>query len=212
MENIPTDIYFVLYLTDIYDPILDLLECGQKPADIVFVLDSSDSEGPENFQKELDFVYRFAVQFKIGPQNVQFSLVAFSSDVQNQFHFNTYHSRHQILFAIRNTSYIGTGTNTSKALNFVRTESLQPSNGARTNASKIVVVITDGRSDSPDLTKAEAQQLHHVAQVFSIGIGPKVDVTELRDIASNTRHVVQVDSFELLHTIEKQITDSACAN
>lgn len=192
--------------------ILDLSECGQKPADIVFVLDSSDSEGPENFQKELDFVYRFAVQFKIGPQNVQFSLVAFSSDVQNQFHFNTYHSRHQVFFAIRNTSYIGTGTNTSKALHFVRTESLQAVNGARSNATKIVVVITDGRSDSPDLTKTEANLLHRHAEVFSIGVGPKVDAAELRDIASNSRHVVQVNSFELLHTIEKQLTDTACTS
>lgn len=189
-----------------------VLECGQKPADIVFVLDSSDSEGPENFQKELDFVYRFAVQFRIGPQNVQFSLVAFSSDVKNQFHFNTYHSRHDVLFAIRNTSYIGTGTNTSKALNFVRTESLDASNGVRRNATKIVVVITDGRSDSPDLTKAEAHALHRVAEVFSIGVGPKVDTTELRDIASNSRHVVQVGSFELLKTIEKQLTDTACTH
>ena len=189
---------------------LCLPECGQKPADIVFVLDSSDSEGPDNFQKELDFVYRFAVQFKIGPQNVQFSLLVFSSDVKNQFHFNTYHSRHDVLNGIRSTGYIGTGTNTSKALNFVRTESLQASNGARANATKIVVVITDGRSDSPDLTKAEAHLLHRNADVFSIGVGPKVDVQELKDIASNSKHVVQVNSFELLHTIEKQITDSAC--
>ena len=175
-------------------------------------MDSSDSEGPDNFQKQLDFVYRFAVQFKIGVQNVQFSLVSFSSDVQNQFFFNTYHSRHDVLFAIQNTSYIGTGTNTSKALNFVRTESLDQQNGARPNAAKIVVVITDGRSDSPDLTKAEAHLLHRNAQVFSIGVGPKVDVTELRDIASNSRHVVQVDSFELLKTVEKQLTDTACTN
>ena len=74
------------------------------------------------------------------------------------------------------------------------------------------MVITDGRSDSPDLTKAEAQLLHHNAEVFSIGVGPKVDVQELKDIASNARHVVQVNSFELLHTIEKKITDTACAN
>ena len=187
-------------------------ECGQNPADIIFVLDSSDSEGRENFQKQLDFVHNFAVQFKIGPQNVQFSLVTFSSDVQNQFYFNTYHSRHDILFAIRNTSYIGTGIDTSKAPNFVRLESLLQKNGARANAAKIVVVITDGRSDSPDLTKVEANHLHHVAQVFSIGIGPKVDVTEFRDIASNSRHVVQVDSFELLKTVEKQLTDTACTN
>jgi len=48
--------------------------CGLKPADIVFVLDSSDSEGEENFQTQREFVYNFAAQFNIGKDNVQFRL------------------------------------------------------------------------------------------------------------------------------------------
>ena len=47
--------------------------CGRAPADIVFVLDSSASEGLTNFQKQLDFVRDFTYQFQIGPQAVQVS-------------------------------------------------------------------------------------------------------------------------------------------
>jgi hypothetical protein len=50
---------------------LNSLECGSQPADIVFVLDSSASEGSSNFQKQVDFVRDFAYQFAIGPQDVQ---------------------------------------------------------------------------------------------------------------------------------------------
>lgn len=175
----------------------------------MFVLDSSDSEGAENFRKEVEFVNSFASQFSIGVNNVQFSVVTFSSDVRNDFFFNKYHSRNAVIHAIRNIAYMGQGTNTSGALNFVRTESLKPSNGARTNSTKFVIVITDGRSDNPDETKKEAQLLHKEANVISIGIGPRVDRTELNAISSSN-HAVQVDTFALLNSIKNQLTDLAC--
>ncbi|XP_060561222.1 collagen alpha-1(XII) chain-like [Ruditapes philippinarum] len=183
--------------------------CGLKPADIVFVLDSSDSEGADNFKTEVDFVYDFAAQFSIGANNVQFSVVTFSSDIRNDFFFNKHHHRHTVLQAIRNIQYMGQGTNTSGALNFVRTQSLLPLHGARTNSSKFVIVITDGRSDNQNQTKLEANLLHKQAQVISVGIGPAVDRAELANIASN-HHVVTVNSFALLKTIKRQLTDLAC--
>ena len=190
-----------------------LTECGQQPADILFVLDSSDSEGPDNFQTMLTFVKNFALQFPIGPNNVQFSIVTFSSDVAPQFYFNTYNSRHGVIRAIQRTNYLGTGTNTSAALNFARTESFKPEHGARVNASKIVIAITDGHSIDQTSTSKEAAELQKVAEVFAIGVGPDVDQSELKAIASGsgTSHIVQVNSFDLLKTIQKQLTDSACS-
>ncbi|WAQ98088.1 CO6A6-like protein, partial [Mya arenaria] len=183
--------------------------CGLKPADIVFVLDSSDSEGADNFQREVDFVYNFAAQFSIGVNSVQFSVVSFSSDVQNVFYFNDHKSRHDVLTAIRNDiPYLGTGTNTSFALEQVRLNNLDAANGARTNSSKFVIVVTDGRSDDPDATSAQAHELQKEAEVISIGIGPRVDKGELAAIASNHR-VLQVETFQLLKSIKNQLTDLA---
>lgn len=48
-----------------------MLGCGNKPTDIIFVLDSSASEGRTNFQKQVDFVRDFVYQFQIGPSAVQ---------------------------------------------------------------------------------------------------------------------------------------------
>ncbi|KAK3611942.1 hypothetical protein CHS0354_014016 [Potamilus streckersoni] len=185
--------------------------CGPKVADILFVLDSSDSEGPENFKKILDFVYNFARQFAIGVNNVLFSLITYSSSVNVRFYFNTYTSRNNVLNAIQNTSYIGLGTNTSDALHVARTEIFQTRHGSRSNATNIVIVITDGRSRNPNATIIEAAQLKQIADIFSIGIGPGVDQHELSAIASKPSNVMQVNSFELLHTIQEKITQVACS-
>ena len=160
----------------------------------------------------LSFVRNFALQFSIGPQNVQFSVITFSSDVSPQFNFNTYTTRNEVIHAIRGTQYLGTGTNTSAALQYAREESFKPANGARANASKIAIVITDGHSIDQASTAREAALLHNIAEVFAIGIGPDVDRDELMKIASGhgTSHIVQVNNFDLLQTIQKQLTDTAC--
>ena len=88
-----------------------------------------------------------------------------------------------------------------------------PIRGARPNASKIAIVITDGHSVDQTSTSKEAAELQKIAEVFAIGVGPDVDQSELKAIASGsgTSHIVQVNSFDLLKTIQKQLTDSACS-
>lgn len=46
-------------------------DCGDKPADIVFVLDSSASEGSANFRKQIDFVSNLTVHLNIGRDEAQ---------------------------------------------------------------------------------------------------------------------------------------------
>lgn len=184
--------------------------CGQKPADIVFLLDASESELAEGFAKEIQFVYNFARKFHIGPQNVQFSSVTFSSNVRNDFFLNTYSNRHDVLNAIQKISYMQGGTNTSFGLKFVRDNSFKPQNGARTNATKIVIVITDGQSADSAATKHEAQLLHHQGVlVYAVGVGSDVDSSELKAISSNGTPILVTD-FSLLHDIQASLETAAC--
>ncbi|XP_069119207.1 cartilage matrix protein-like [Argopecten irradians] len=187
-------------------------ECGPKPADIVFVLDSSESEKQENFTKQINFVYNFAKRFEISPTNVQFSTVTFSSAIRNDFYLNTYNHRGEVLHAIQNLQYMGAGTNTSLALKFVRENSFLPAHGGRQNATHIVIVITDGQSADPTATAHEAAVLKKtVDKVFAIGIGDKLDTNELSTIASD-HHPLTVTNFDLLHTIQQSLENAACSN
>ena len=63
--------------------------CGGRATDIVFVLDSSSSEGSANFHKQLDFMTNFVKKFDIGPSDVQVGLITFSSYAHSAFYLNT---------------------------------------------------------------------------------------------------------------------------
>ncbi|XP_062602572.1 collagen alpha-3(VI) chain-like [Saccostrea cucullata] len=184
--------------------------CGQKPADIVFLLDASESEKAEGFAQELQFVYNFARKFHIGSDNVQFGAVTFSSEIRNDFYLNTYRNRHDLLNAIQKIAYMQGGTNTSFGIQFVRENSFKPQNGARANATKIVIVITDGQSADPAATKHEAQLLHRQGvQVYAVGVGSEVDNAELKAISSNGTPIL-VGDFSLLHDIQTSLETAAC--
>lgn len=187
-------------------------ECGNQPADIVFVLDSSASEGSINFQKQLDFVRDFAYQFAIGPQDVQISVIVFSSGAHEQFPLNKYHDQASLLAAISRITYNSGATYTDRALSYVRTNSFTASKGARPNATDLVIVITDGQSTHPTDTAKEANLLKNQpgVKVVAIGIGSGVDHTELETIASDSAHAIAVANFNALDTIKSELTFVAC--
>lgn len=55
--------------------------------------------------------------------------------------------------------YLGQRTNTADALNLLKNQAFQPSNGARTSASKLAIIFTDGNSntDSPQTVRVAIQ-------------------------------------------------------
>jgi hypothetical protein len=61
---------------------------------------------------------------------------------------------------------------TYDALTFARTSSFDSSKGSRSNADKVVIVMTDGQSVNMQKTSTEAQLLKSNlnAKVFSIGM------------------------------------------
>ena len=63
--------------------------CGSRPADIVFVLDSSSTVGQANFHKQLNFVNDFVKDFDVGLSAVQFGLVTYSDVAHNEFYLNS---------------------------------------------------------------------------------------------------------------------------
>lgn len=186
--------------------------CGFiQTADIVFALDSSGSEGQINFQKQLDFVQTFVRDLPVGPNNVQFSVLSFGTSVQNNFYLNQYSDKRPILDAIQNTDNVGGSTATGDALQFIREHNILPANGARSNSSLFVVVLTDGMSSDHAATLTQANLLKATgATVVAIGIGSSVDKTELNAIASDTNHVFTAQNFDSLQTIKEDVKKAAC--
>ncbi|KAL4229816.1 hypothetical protein ACF0H5_010208 [Mactra antiquata] len=186
--------------------------CPYKPTDVVFVLDGSGSEGVDNFRKQLEFVSNITEQFEIGPNQTRVALVTFGTKVHSQFYLNEITDKTDALNRINSTHYPNGETMTHAALNFVNYITLSSYHGGNRNVNKLVVVLTDGRSVEPELTKIAAGFLKNepLVTVLAVGIGTSVNREELVDIASDKHHTFQVESFDLLHTLQTELTDTAC--
>ncbi|GFO20472.1 collagen alpha-1(xii) chain [Plakobranchus ocellatus] len=126
-------------------------------ADVVLLLDSSGSIGEENFRKQLDFVSQVVGSFQLSNQarrGYQFGVLSFSQSVKEEFPLNKYYTIRELRDAIRNIPFMGQNTDTHKALEYALRTSFQSNKGGRNGAVKIVLVITDGRSNVPAETES----------------------------------------------------------
>ncbi|XP_071081370.1 collagen alpha-6(VI) chain-like [Haliotis cracherodii] len=187
------------------------LVCGPSPADILFLLDNSDSEGADNFAKEVNFVYNFANRFVIDPKHTRISALTFSTTAKNEFWFNTYKTHAGVTAAIKHIQYVGAGTNTAAGLKMARIQSFAKIHGARVNSTRIAIVITDGRSINETETLKEAASLKRTGvTIISIGIGFGQDDHELKTMASTPSYVFSVENFDALKTIQRQVIETTC--
>ncbi|CAL1545324.1 unnamed protein product [Lymnaea stagnalis] len=185
-------------------------ECDAQ-ADILLILDSSGSIGQINYNIMADFAASLTSKFMVGPTKVRFAAILFSDDVLSRFNFSTYPTNAGVFQGLLGLSYLGGGTNTADALKDARTFSFQTANGARSNAPDVAVVITDGLSNDPSDTSAEAALLKASGvTVLVVGIGSGVNDLELNTIASSPSLVFTVTDFNVLDAIRSRLVQSAC--
>lgn len=112
---------------------------------------------------------------------------------------------------ILGTPYLLGATYTNKALQLAREQMFTAAKGSRPDVPKIVIVLTDGQSTNGLETANQARLLKNSGVlVLSIGIGNGVNKQELQTIASLPQDVFQVTNFDVLDTIQKQVTNKTC--
>ncbi|CAG5131632.1 unnamed protein product, partial [Candidula unifasciata] len=118
-------------------------------ADILFVIDTSGSVSERDFGLAKQFATRLTEHFQIGDKDVRFAAISYSDRVQRVFDFKTYSNHAGLSLGLALAPFLGGGTKTYLALDFIRQQNLfSTSNGARERSSKLVVVMTDASSDS----------------------------------------------------------------
>ena len=81
----------------------------------------------------------------------------------------------------------------------------------RSGVPQIGIVITDGDSDNKKATRVEAEAAHKAGiTMFALGIGRKVDDTELGWIASQKDFMFNNLSFDELGTIASILSARIC--
>ncbi|NXA99339.1 COKA1 protein, partial [Cnemophilus loriae] len=137
-------------------------------------------------------------------------LSQYSSDPRTEWDLSAYSTREQVLEAVRNLRYKGGNTFTGLALTHVLEQNLKPDAGARLEAEKLVILLTDGKSQ--DDANLAAQTLKNLGiEIFAIGV-KNADEAELRQVASEPLEltVYNVLDFPLLSSLVGKLTRVLC--
>uniref|UniRef100_A0A3P9JLR9 VWFA domain-containing protein n=1 Tax=Oryzias latipes TaxID=8090 RepID=A0A3P9JLR9_ORYLA len=187
---------------------LSALSCGEcisTPLELIFVIDSSESVGPENFNLIKDFVNAVVDRTSVGRNSTRIGVVLYSHINLVVLSLMQEATKDQVKSAVRSMSYLGEGTYTGSAIQ----EANQMFKAARAGVRKVAIVITDGQTDTRDsvsLESAVAEAQRDNIERFVIGVVNESDPQseefkkELNFIASDpdSEHVFLISDFKTL--------------
>uniref|UniRef100_A0A8C3FG69 VWFA domain-containing protein n=1 Tax=Chrysemys picta bellii TaxID=8478 RepID=A0A8C3FG69_CHRPI len=193
-----------------------LPECPKRPTDIVFLIDGSGSIGDHDFGTMKTFVIEVIRHFR--GTDTLFALAQFSSSFQEHFDFNKFKSTHDIDSLVRQVRQLRQNTYTPTAIRKVVRELFVSWKGSRDAATKILIVVTDGRKNdniqySDVIPEAEREGIIR----YAIGVGRAFSLhsaqRELHEIASDPtdEHVFRVNDFDALRGIQNQLQEKIFA-
>ncbi|XP_031708013.1 collagen alpha-1(XXVIII) chain-like [Anarrhichthys ocellatus] len=194
------------------------IKCKERPMELVFVIDSSESVGPENFEIIKNFVNALVDRVTVGRNATRIGLVLYSLEVKLVFNLARYVTKQDIKQAIRNIPYMGEGTYTGTAIRKATQEAFYSS---RVGVSKVAIVITDGQTDKREPVKLDiaVREAHATnIEMFALGIVNTSDPTqaefmrELNLIASDpdSEHMLLIDDFNTLPALESKLVSQFC--
>ncbi|ESN96267.1 hypothetical protein HELRODRAFT_189175 [Helobdella robusta] len=187
-------------------------------ADIVFLMDSTGTIYPSDWEADVKFVSSVVENMYISSQAVRVSVVRFNIEPTRFFCLNNYNNRYEIVEKVNKDVVYnnGGGTNTALALQFVVEQVFTASCGSRPDVPKIVIIITDGTSNIDQVkTIPTAKMLKDKGiQIFAIGVGDidEAGRNELIGIASSppSSYFFKVNEFADLKFLKNTLVKRTC--
>uniref|UniRef100_A0A8C5M407 Collagen alpha-1(VII) chain n=1 Tax=Leptobrachium leishanense TaxID=445787 RepID=A0A8C5M407_9ANUR len=184
-----------------------------EAADILFLVDESWSVGEGNFQIIKDFIRSIITSFQntqiLGKEGLRFGVALYGDTPRMGVELSDYETIQDVLLALQNIAYKGGNTKTGEALEFLANKVFNPSL-SREDVSKIVVLLTDGKSG--DLVEEKAHLLQdRGVTIFAIGI-KNADRNELLRIVSDPveEHAISVSDFWYLDDAMQKVVRRLC--
>uniref|UniRef100_A0A673B4S1 VWFA domain-containing protein n=2 Tax=Sphaeramia orbicularis TaxID=375764 RepID=A0A673B4S1_9TELE len=206
-------IFFIFIITACSGSVSAQRDCENATvADIVFLVDGSTSIGPQSFQEVRNFLHNIIEVLDIGRNKIRVGLAQYSDDTYQEFLLNEHTDKNSLLAAVETLPYRTGGTETGKALDFIREKYFTARAGSRVNerVPQIAVVLTDG--ESVDDVELPARQLRqHGVTVFAIGVGDAVR-SQLQAIANwpPDDFLLTIDNYQGLRGRTEKLLRSVC--
>lgn len=191
--------------------------CRQTPLELVFVIDSSESVGPENFIVIKDFVNALIDRASVSRDTTHVGVVLYSHINMVVVSLRQEATRDEIKSAVRSMIYLGEGTFTGSAIQ----QANQVFKAARPGVRKVAIIITDGQADKRDsvsLESAVTEAQRSNIEMFVVGVVNKSDPLyeefkeELNLMASDpdSKHLYMIDEFTTLPALERKLLSHVC--
>ncbi|XP_075784995.1 integrin alpha-D-like isoform X2 [Pelodiscus sinensis] len=194
-----------------------LAECPKGATDIVLLIDGSGSIDAVDFDKMKTFLSEIMKRFS--GTDTQFALMQYSHRFKEHFDFFQYQRNRNPDRLLRSVRQLMGATHTATAIREVVRVLFTSWKGAREEATKILIVITDGEKSGDPLNYPDVIPEAERAGIirYAIGVGDafssKAAQQELREIASAPadQHVFRVDNFDALQGIQNQLQEKIFA-
>ncbi|NXG64693.1 COSA1 protein, partial [Hemiprocne comata] len=195
------------------------IRCTVTPLELVFVIDSSESVGPDNFNIIRTFMKTIIDKVSANHPTTRIGIINFSHKVELVSSLKQYTTKEYLKSAVDKMPYLGEGTYTASAIQ----EATQLFQAARPAVRKVAVVVTDGQADIRDKVQLDtAVRKAHATNIemFVVGIVQRTDphydafLKEMQLIATDPdeEHVYQIDDFITLSALENQLITKICEN
>ncbi|XP_067662561.1 uncharacterized protein [Haliotis asinina] len=187
--------------------------CSRTNLDLAFLMDASGSVSMDDFESAKRFTRNVIKIFQIGPTDVRVAFISFSTGYRSEFNFIEYTTKDEVLGAIDNVTKAGGGTETDLALNFASEDLFTEAMGSRNGSSKVILLVTDGKSNASSRTVAAARRARKKGIIiFAIGVGRHVDNIELVGVASapSCTHVIELSEYSDLTALVSEIQERSC--
>ena len=157
--------------------------------DLGFALSASASDASKNFDKMKSVINSIIDQYSIS--RIKYGVVVYGYNATTVIDFQQVFLKEENLKQYLSTVQPASG-GSSLERGLTEGKELFEAGGTRPNARKVLVVFTDKKSTGDDkMAEAAAMELQDQGiKVIAIGLGSESDLTELKDVATDGRHVI----------------------
>ncbi|CDQ71985.1 unnamed protein product [Oncorhynchus mykiss] len=185
-------------------------KCKSGPVDLMFIIDSSRSVRPHEFESMRKFMIDIIHTLDMEANATRVGVVQYSSQVQNEFSLKTHGKLQGMVKGINEIVPLAQGTMTGLAIKYVMNHAFTAAEGDRPKVPNVAVIVTDGRPQDR-VAEVAAEARDKGIEIYAVGVA-RADMTSLRAMASPPieDHVFLVESFDLIYQFGLQFQDKLC--
>ncbi|XP_067884650.1 matrilin-3-like [Heterodontus francisci] len=188
-------------------------QCKSRPHDLVFIIDSSRSVRPQEFEKVRVFLADMIDTLDVGPESTRVAIINYASTVKVEFMLKTYNNKKDMKQAVSQIEPLSTGTMTGLAIESAMNKAFMETAGARPKErgiSKVAIIVTDGRPQDQVAEIAASARAAGI-EIFAVGVD-RADMQSLRLMASEPLddHVFYVETYGVIEKLTSRFMETLC--